>query len=74
LASVPLLSWVWRLGCGLWLGSCNPFAVGWLRLVSLLLFAWWGVFMGGNVLVFVATLRKNKPYFVATFGEINLIL
>jgi hypothetical protein len=43
-------------------------------LVSLLLFAWWGVFMGGNVLVFVATLRKNKPYFVATFGEINLIL
>jgi hypothetical protein len=33
-----------------------------------------GGIYGGNVLVFVATLRKNKPYFVATFGEINLIL
>jgi hypothetical protein len=29
---------------------------------------------GGDVLVFVATLWENKPYFVATFGEINLIL
>jgi hypothetical protein len=33
-----------------------------------------GGYLGGDVLVFVATLRKNKPYFVATFGEINLIL
>jgi hypothetical protein len=64
------------LAVGLWsLAWLLQSPCGWLVVVgfSLALCLVGGIY-GGNVLVFVATLRKNKPYFVATFGEINLIL
>jgi hypothetical protein len=68
--------WLWLWWWGWWslVWLLQSLAVGlvWVGFLSLACL-WWGYWIG-NVLVFVATLRKNKPYFVATFGEINLIL
>jgi hypothetical protein len=68
--TLALVGGLWSL---VWL---LHFLCGWLVGVGLFscLLVDWGYLWGGNVLVFVATLWENKPYFVATFGKINLIL